>query len=556
MGKIVKKNQPCLDQISCKSSDARQVYENGSSFCFSCQKPFDAQENEYLPKPKHEVISNPRDSRELLEVPSFPIRGFKDRLITKDACEFFGVKSAYDSDGNIAKHYYPYPGGGVFKVRVVATKDFYWLADYGKEKAADLFGRDKFAGGGKTLIITEGEIDALSVAQSCLDKYQKVYPVVALPSASATDLLLKHRDWIRSFKEVVLCLDNDKAGKEATETAVKIVGLDKVKIVDLGSLKDANEVLKELGSQSLMSALFSAKPYVPSGIITKEELWTALVEYANKPSISLPYFMSEVNAKTKGIRRGEITTLISGTSCGKSTIVKEIALHLPSVILPEEKIGIVSLEEAPAETARKMAGMALKRNPANEEIPLTELKEGFDDVFGNDRYLLLDHQGSLKDESILDKLEFMALSGCGYILIDHITILVSEGADGLTGNEAIDKVMSDLLRFVKRHNVWIGLVSHLRKTVNTGKAFEEGKMPNLDDIKGSGSIKQISFDILAFSRNLMEPDPIKKNTIDMAVLKCRLTGLTGGAGQAYYSFPTGRFVTVEEAPVEEFTSIV
>ena len=221
----------------------------------------------------------------------------------------------------------------------------------------------------------------------------------------------------------------------------------------------------------------------------------------------------------------------------------------------DSKIGIVSLEEAPAETARKLSGMAMYRNPAKEEIPLKELKEGFDLVFGNDRYLMLDHQGSLKDEGILNKIEYMALSGCKYIIIDHITILVSEGAEGLTGNEAIDKTMNDLLRFAKRHNVWVGLVSHLRKTVNTGKAFEEGRMPNLDDIKGSGSIKQVSFDIIAFARNLQEPDEIARNTIEIAVLKCRYTGLTGPVEGAYYNYDTGRFQHVDKAPKEEFTEI-
>jgi replicative DNA helicase len=131
--------------------------------------------------------------------------------------------------------------------------------------------------------------------------------------------------------------------------------------------------------------------------------------------------------------------------------------------------------------------------------------------------------------------------------------LVSEGADKLTGNEAIDKTMNDLLRFVKRHNVWIGLVSHLRKTVNTGKAFEEGRMPNLDDIKGSGSIKQISFDIFAFARNLMDDDPVARNTIEMAVLKSRHTGLTGSAGTAYYDYQTGRFM--QEAPMGQFMKV-
>lgn len=218
-----------------------------------------------------------------------------------------------------------------------------------------------------------------------------------------------------------------------------------------------------------------------------------------------------------------------------------------------DRIGVVSLEESPAETAVKLAGMELKKNPAIHEMSLEELRPGFDSVFSDDRFIILDHQGSLKDDTILDKLEFMALSGCKYIFIDHVTILVSEGAGDLTGNEAVDKVMNDLLRFVKRHNVWVGLVSHLRKTPNNGKAFEEGRMPNLDDIKGSGSIKQISMDIIAFARNLMADNLTERNTIDIGVLKCRYTGLTGMVEGARYDTDTGRFSRTGVS--EEFVKI-
>jgi twinkle protein len=141
---------------------------------------------------------------------------------------------------------------------------------------------------------------------------------------------------------------------------------------------------------------------------------------------------------------------------------------------------------------------------------------------------------------IISQLEYMALSGCKYLFIDHITILVSEGSDGLTGNEAIDKVMNDLLRITKQHNVWIGLVSHLRKMGTAGQSFEEGRLPTVDDIRGSGSIKQISHDILAFARNITAEKEEERNTIRLSVLKSRYTGKTGPAGTCKFDYETGR----------------
>jgi len=250
---------------------------------------------------------------------------------------------------------------------------------------------------------------------------------------------------------------------------------------------------------------------------------------------------------------GEIALLISGTGSGKSTIIREIELHV--LATTEDKIGIISLEESPGETGIKLSGMKLNRNPADEEIPDEDLKIGFDAVFGDDRVVVLDHQGSIKDDSIVDQLEYMCLMGCKYLFIDHITILVSEGAEGLTGNEAIDKIMNDLLRLVKRHNVWIGLVSHLRK-VQTGKtSFEEGKLPTMDDIRGSGSIKQVSFDIIGFARNMSAESEIERNTIKMSILKSRTIGLTGPIRGAVYSHKTGRLTAAADMTDDNFSDI-
>jgi twinkle protein len=475
------------------------------------------------------------------EIATYASRGFADRKIRKDICEFYGVKVAYDSEGKINEHYYPYSSGG-YKLRKL-PKEFSWI---GPKGGMGLFGQQLFQGGGKRLIITEGEIDALSMAQAVFDKYKKNYPVISIPSSTGVKELIPHREWIRSFGEVVLALDNDEPGEKATQAAIKIIGIDKIKIWK-PPCKDANEVLLKHGPDILNQCIWDAQAWSPAGIIKKEDIWKQIIERRLVPSIPYPPCLEGLNTKLKGMRTGEITLFISGTGSGKSTITREIELHLLEVIPEKEiKVGIISLEESPGETGLKLAGMKLRRNPSNEEIPEEELRVGFDEVFKDDRLVVLDHQGSIKDDSIIDQLEYMCLIGCKYIIIDHITILVSEGADGLTGNEAIDKIMNDLLRLVKRHDVWIGLVSHLRKVQTGGKSFEEGRLPTMDDIRGSGSIKQVSFDVVAFARDMMAKDEHVRNTILMAVLKSRTMGLTGAVNGACYSGETARLSAVGE----------
>jgi twinkle protein len=538
---IISRNQPCK---KCGSSDAVQVYEDFKSHCFSCRTSF-SPDKEYESMADFAPIKTNKQAFNL-DVSKFPSSALKDRKISKEVCEFFGVKVAFNEGGEIDTHYYPYGKEGAYKVRAL-PKTFTWI-----KKSTELFGMSKFNGGGKKLIITEGELDALSVAQASFDKYKKIYPVVSLASASMTKTILENRDWVRSFNEVVLCLDHDEAGDKATKEAIKIIGFDKVKIVKL-SLKDANAVLVEKSSQELMTAIFEATKYIPAGILRKEQLWDAMVNYNSIPSVPYPDCLKGVNEKTKGMRPSEIALFISGTGSGKSSILREIILHL--IRTTNSKIGIVSLEESPAETTRKLCGLAIDRNPAAEELPIEALKIGYDEVFGEDRILLLDHQGSMNDTSIVEKLEFMALSGCEYLFIDHITILVSEGVDGLTGNEAVDKTMNDLLRLCQRHPVWIGLVSHLRKAPTGGKSFEEGKLPSIDDIRGSGSIKQVSFDIISFARDSTAQFESDRNHIKMRVLKSRYTGLTGVVKGANYIYQTGRLMPSEVDPTDEFSVI-
>lgn len=552
MGKIVKRHQPCL---SCDSHDARQIYEDGTSFCFSCRSwfPPEGEEKVTASSEKESTLSPKGIKKDIEEILTFGHRGFVERDIKKNICEHYGVRVSYNSSGEIDTHYYPYDNNAAFKVRKL-PKDFKWVGNSTK-----LFGLDKFEGGGKRLIITEGEIDALSVAQASFNKYQRFYPVVALSSASIVEKsLLESRDWIRSFKEVVLCLDSDEAGQEATQKAIRIIGIDKVKIAKLPG-KDPNEVLVKHGWERLMQCIFDAMPFVPAGIIGKNQLWDALQNYNNVESVPYPPCLDGLNSKIKGMRGGEIALFISGTGSGKSTVLREVMLHILET-RRDAKIGVVSLEESPAETARKLAGMKLQKNPAKEEIPIDELKVGFDSVFGDDRVVLLDHQGSINDNSIVDQLEYMCLVGCKYLFIDHITILVSEGVDNLTGNEAQDKVMNDLLRLVKRHpDVWIGLVSHLRKAQSGKRSFEEGRLPSIDDIRGSGSIKQISFDIISFARNLTAKDEKVRNSIKMRILKSRYTGLTGTVIGAVYNYDTGRLIAsdriMDDDESEEFTSL-
>ncbi len=537
---IVKANQLCSKCFSA----TKRVFADGTSYCTSCKQSF-PKENIKIEASSISLKPDMKKwtKQKLEEISAYQIRGFKERRIPKVVCEFFGVKVSYDEDGQIDAHYYPYDKGKSYKQREL-PKDFKWI-----NKTKSLFGEEHFSSGGKRLIITEGEIDLLSVGTAQYLKYRKFYPVVAISSTGMVEeTLLYRRKWIRSFDEVILCFDQDDAGDIAVRKATKIIGLDKVKIAKLNR-NDANDVLRKDGGKALLNAIFDAAAYIPVGILDKYQLKAQMHSLGKEVGVPYPPCFGGVNKKIKGMRLGEIALFISGTGCGKSTIVREIILHILDTV--EDKIGLISLEEVPGATARSLASMKLSKNLAYEEISEEEIDIGFDAVFGTDRVIVLDHQGSIKDDSIIDQIEYMALMGCNYIFIDHITILVSEGSGKLTGNEAIDKIMNDLLRLSNKHRIHLGLISHLRKSPSGSKSFEEGILPSLDDIKGSGSIKQVCLDIIAASRNMKSGNEKIRNYLKLAVLKCRATGLTGPVAGAMYNFKTGRYEYESKAPKEE-----
>jgi twinkle protein len=565
MGTIVLRNQPC---IACPSSDGRQVYADGGSRCFSCSRSFRADDT---PKPSSDELKaeeeaankwgsddqatdkmKPQKKKNFTliksEIEEFRHRGFEERKILSKTAKFYDVRVSFNKEGVISAHYYPYANGATWQVKVM-PKEFWWV-----NKTDTLFGRERFSNGGKRVIVTEGVLDCLAMAEISQEKYSTIYPTVAIASSSDLNCLITEREFLRSFDNVVLCFDSDDAGREAAKKAAKIVGYDKALIAVLPEGTDIcdNRVLPD-GVSIIMRAIFDAQTYMPAGIMQRAALWEALISVNNIVAHPYPACMAGVNKLLKGKRFGEIALFISGTGCGKSTLLREIVVDVLETTI-DTKVGVVELEEAPSGSARKLSAMAISKNPAVEEIPLSELKVGFDKVFGADRVSVLDHQGAVGDSTIMDHLEFLCLTGHQYIMLDHITILTSEGADNLKGLEAQDKVMNDLLRLVKKYPVWIGLVSHLRKAQVGKTSFEDGGMPSLDDIRGSGSIKQISFDVIAFARKMSDGGE-QANKMRMAVLKARTTGNTGPGGSATFNEATGR-INAEEAYHEgEFTVV-
>jgi len=524
----------------CGSSDSLGYYEDHATCYGACDKTWFYTENTKTSMREEEPVDFEEVLNTTTAIQQLPFRGVKERDLPKEVMEFYGVHTEINEDGSLGSRYYPWYQNGILTTYKQKTldKSFYLKGDTRilSRPKTELFGQHLFPQGGKTLVITEGEDDCLAVQRAYMKKYNgRTFPVVSVFNSNDISTVVRNIEWVNSFEKVILWGDNDKndAGEELMHSIAKAIGPGKAFIVHESKHKDANDTLINEGVEYIIQQLWNCVPYSPAGFVFGEELWNKFQERKEVEVVEYPDCLGGLNTKLKGMRKGEISLYVSGTGSGKTTVTKEIMMKIISD--PNQKLGIISLEEDVGESVQKLIEMYIGKdvdgiNPPTRE----EQREAFDYLFGHERVIILDHQGSVSDDSLTDKMRALCAMGVNNIILDHITIAVSEGNNGLSGNEAIDAMMSDLLKLVKGWPVWLGVISHLRKVGTGSKSFEEGHMPTMDDIKGSGSIKQICFDIIAFSRDMTHVNETQRNTIEIMILKARRTGKTGPAGRAYY----------------------
>lgn len=239
---------------------------------------------------------------------------------------------------------------------------------------------------------------------------------------------------------------------------------------------------------------------------------------------------------------------------GKTQILRELQYHIFKST--KESIGVIALEEPLVDSVESLMALELNKRislpDVRETVTEEQMYEAWKATSGTNRFHFYDHFGSVDDDSLITKIRYLARGlGCKYIFLDHLSIVISEFAAEGGERERIDTVMTKLKNLTQELGVWIGLVVHLRKTGGGGKSFEEGGVPTLDDLRGSGSIKQLSNSVYALARNQQAHDETLRNTSHIHVLKCRFTGDTGEADDMFFEKATGRMRAIEKRTEEE-----
>ena len=537
---FIKLHLPCP---SCPSSDALCVDEDGRAYCFSCGKSFSQQEYNVMDKdsthPPVSLVTNNSEPINFEQEGDF--YSLDDRGISKATATKFGVRSTRGTDGKINKHIYPYYSEMEVigtKTRVVSSKDFY---SKGNLKEAGLFGEQLFRNGGKYITVVEGECDAMAAYEMLGSKW----PVVSIRSgAQSAERDIKNSiEFLESFDNVIICFDSDKAGREASKRAARLLKPSKAKIMSLPEgFKDANEMLIKHQQAGFVKYWWEAKTYTPSGVVNVSDNLNKFIKREKKESI--PYPWEGLNTKLEGLRQGELVLLTGGTGLGKSSVTRELEHWI--INHTEDNVGIIALEENEERTMDGIvsieADAKLHIDRIRNQYTDEELTDYFNTVFtgkNKDRVWIHAHFGANDIDAIFSKLRFMIIGcNCRWVVLDHLHMMVSSSVEG-DERRSIDSIMTRLRSLVEETGVGLILVSHLRR-IDGNRGHENGVETSVSHIRGSQSIAQISDAILSLERNQQSDDPIEASTTKVRILKSRYTGDVGVATHLLYDNETGR----------------
>ncbi|WP_412057739.1 DnaB-like helicase C-terminal domain-containing protein [Bartonella sp. DGB2] len=511
-------HEPCPN---CGSKDNLARYTDGHGYCFGCQ---------YYEKAKG--VSAPSPYIGLCAMGE--AKSISSRCLTKETCEKwrYTISTYQDRKVHIA-HYCDDMGRPIAQKLRFDDKSFKFLGD---TKAVGLYGQHLWRDGGKRVVITEGELDALSVSQIQNHKW----PVVSLPTgaAGAKRALQKSFEWLNRFEEVVLMFDNDEAGLRAVSQCSTLQFPTGKLRVALLPLKDANEMLKAKRHSEVVDAIFGAKPYRPKGISYANEVKELVKQYDTKQGFTLPY--EGLMEKTQGIRLGELWTFAAGTGIGKSTLVRECAYHF---LKSGHSVGMLMLEESMQRTALAMVGLAIDK-PTHlvwNDLSEDERNRGIEAALDTRRLCFYEHFGVTDLDTIVDKIRYMAVGcECQFIILDHLSFLVSGSMEN-DERRLIDHIMATLEKLTQELKIGLLLVSHLKR-IGGDKGHENGAEISLSHLRGSATIANYSDYVIGLERNTQSED---KNCTTLRVLKSRHTGDTGFAGHLVYTPQTGR---LQDAP--------
>lgn len=344
--------------------------------------------------------------------------------------------------------------------------------------APALFGWQAVNSDAREIIITEGEIDAMTW-------YQIGFPAVSVPWGAGND------DWIdfewehlEQFDRIYLHYDDDKDGQTNVIKVARRLGMFRCFIIRIPDYKDANEALmRDAPEEAFQSAIRNAKPLSPQQIKRPTDFLEKVMERFYPIDGKKPGFFSRLLEGKLGMRPGEVTLWTGVAGHGKSTVLNQIMLE---AVMDDYRCALASMEMPGAQNIEKLICQSLlesqpQRNQIEEILSWLSGKLWVYDLLGN-----------VAPKLLLELMEYSyARHGVTLFIIDSLTKCAIDAED----YNAQRVFLNDLCSFAQDTGVHVNLVAHPRK------GRDEIETPGKLDVKGSVDLINQPANVLAVWRN-------------------------------------------------------
>lgn len=367
-----------------------------------------------------------------------------------------------------------------------------------------LWGYENLDKKNKRLYIAEGHVDALTLIEMGIEN------VVSVPMGAGTHHWIEiHWDLLKKFEEIVLCYDNDDAGKSAIEDVTRRLDFATISTLDYGDYKDINEMYME-DPEALFKTTRKPEQADIDGFISLRGTSTSSSIKTKLYSSGL----SQLDRIYGGIRPHEYSIICAESGAGKSTTISNM---LKGIIYSGEKAAIYSGELGNAKLKSwlysTMGGeKAIEKHPHpfRPGDNIITIKPEFEDRIDKavDGKLFVYDGARSKAMEMIDKFEMLHKKyGVAHFFLDNLSVL-DMSIKGYSKYEAEEEVAKRLARFTKENPIHLYAVAHPTKTsINTDPNFidRSGRVKPLERynqymVKGSAAIVNLAHNILFLSR--------------------------------------------------------
>ena len=465
-----------------------------------------------------------KDAHRVIESKDAAVEYLKSRGISEEVCRRYEITVKPDNDKILV---FPFKNEeGELKFIKYRNTDYH--GDGNKEWCETncmpiLFGMNHCKDGGR-LVLTEGQMDSLSVAECGIDN------AVSVPIGMNGFTWVPHCwNWLQKFSEIVVFGDCEN-GQISLAAEIKTKFPKKTRVVrieDYQGYKDANDILRNVGKQAIINAIEQSE-FITSTRL-KEMAEVEAVNIEKQPSISTG--IRELDKiMTGGFHYGGVAILTGKRGDGKSTmasmfIAEALAQGVNSMIYSGElpNVNVKNWID------RQLIGKAILTNSEIDRCNAWYRGRLFvyDDTDLTDEDNETEALIEIMEEAVIQK-------NCKLILIDNLMTAMEESAPT---NDALYRKQSEFVgkmaKMARRLNIVILLVAHPRKSFST-------YLDN-DDVSGSADITNKASIVMSYSRVIHdkeEPDPTERR---LSIMKNRLTGKLGDV-LVYFSEDSKRIV--------------